>query len=576
MSKTFLHHCLKAMALILLLQINLHASLHAQVVGDPMETYQRNGLLLSDTSLPASGLIRPFLDGNLQTLTYIELDGKDLLHFPQRRIKSYRTPRYTTESIFKPTELVMRQQYVSHHPYDWNDGAMLPMPGFQQLISMGVSGKTGNFDFRLSPEVVLAENQPFEGFTTEHDQTTWRDYYRYVNFIETPEKFGVRPLQKVYGGQSYFRYSLNALSAEISTANKWWGPGYRNALLLSNNAPGFPHLAIKSNQPISSQIGSFEFELLYGLLFNEPFPPADTFKVYRGNKLYKAKDNLQRVMKGFVLSYQPKWVPGLFLGVEQTENRYLFETRKFKDWLPFKKPFRKVIYDMPEKGLLLSGLFFKYRIPGAHAEIYGEWGWNQSQRNFRSFMVNNEQGIASVWGFRKMFKPQVEDGEEPGYYWELNAEITNLQIQNQRDLLVNTAPLSWYLHPQVRQGHTHEGQLLGSGTGPGGNSQFLEFNWRSGFNKIGFALERKINNNDFYVYHFRNSVDFRRYWVDYAATLQASWQFGHLLVNAQLSSIKSLNYNYWLFQPADAYFISGRDVNQYTGNISLRYFFKHL
>ncbi len=556
--------------------ILLQSDLRAQVVGDPVEAYQRNGLLLSDTSLPASGLIRPFLDGNLQTLSYIELDGKDLLHFPQRRIKSYRSPKITTESIFKPTELVIHQQYIGHHPYTWNDGAFLPMPGYQQLISAGVAGKSGNFDFKLAPEIVLAENQPFEGFPTDHDQTTWRDYYRYVNYIETPEKFGVNPLQKIYGGQSYLRYSFNAISIEASTANIWWGPGYRNALLLSNNAPGIPHLSVKSNQPISTALGSLEFEVLYGLLFNEPFPPADTFKVYRSNKLYKRKENLQRIMKGFVLSWQPKWVPGLFAGVEQSEVRYLYETRKVKDWLPFKKPFRRVIFDLPEKGLLLSGIFLKYRIPKANAEIYGEWGWNDARRNFRSFMVNNEQGIASVWGIRKLFKPKVEEGEEPGYYWELNAEITNLQIQNQKDLFVNTAPKSWYLHPHVRQGYTHDGQILGAGTGPGGNSQFLEFNWRSGLNRIGISMERKVNNNDFYIYHFTNSVDYRRYWVDFAASLHLSWQFGHLLVNAELSSIKSLNYNYWLFQPTDAYFISGRDVNQSTGNISLRYFFKHL
>jgi hypothetical protein len=51
-----------------------------------MEAYQRNGLLLSDTSLPASGLIRPFLDGNLQTLSYIELDEEDVVR--HRLVKS--------------------------------------------------------------------------------------------------------------------------------------------------------------------------------------------------------------------------------------------------------------------------------------------------------------------------------------------------------------------------------------------------------------------------------------------------------------------------------------------------------
>jgi hypothetical protein len=160
-----------------------------------------------------------------------------------------------------------------------------------------------------------------------------------------------------------------------------------------------------------------------------------------------------------------------------------------------------------------------------------------------------------------------------GHYWEVNAELTNMQMRMQQDIFINKEPKSWYLHQHIRQGYTHGGQILGSGTGPGGTSQFLELNWKKKLNRVGISLERKANNNDFYVYTFTNSFDFRRFWIDYAATLKADVQYKCMLLGARLSSIRTNNYQWWLYTPGNFYFVRGRDLMRWAGHLSITYLF---
>ena len=71
----------------------------------------------------------------------------------------------------------------------------------------------------------------------------------------------------------------------------------------------------------------------------------------------------------------------------------------------------------------------------------------------------------------------------------------------------------------MRQGYTNEGQVLGASVGLGGTSQTIELNWRRGNNHIGMSAERRLHNNDFYVYSFTNSGDLRRFFVGFANIL---------------------------------------------------------
>ncbi|MFN4975082.1 MAG: hypothetical protein ACK5GV_07555, partial [Bacteroidota bacterium] len=62
--------------------------------------------------------------------------------------------------------------------------------------------------------------------------------------------------------------------------------------------------------------------------------PADTNRYFNGNRLYKAKNEEERYMTGLTISWQPKWVKGLTLGMAQASYQYLSDVKGIADILP--------------------------------------------------------------------------------------------------------------------------------------------------------------------------------------------------------------------------------------------------
>ena len=135
-------------------------------------------------------------------------------------------------------------------------------------------------------------------------------------------------------------------------------------------------------------------------------------------------------------------------------------------------------------------------MPEANTTIYGEVGWNLQRTSLRNWVLQPDKGYASTWGIKKIFTTPKK------HYWELLAEITQLQLLTRAEQFTTSVPPSWYLGTNVRQGYTNDGQLLGAGVGPGGSSQYVEFNFRKNKNRIGISAERREHNSDFYEYTF--------------------------------------------------------------------------
>lgn len=466
---------------------------------------------------------------------------------------------------FKLLPIVNKVQYVGDHPYDWNDGAMIPAKGGQQYISTGVNFKWKQFELQVAPEFVAAQNLSFEGFAADMDPLQWKDYYRFYNHIESPERFGDKAFNRLFAGQSFLKYNFNNTVIQFSTANKWWGPGYRNALVLSNNAGGFPHLSIANKKPIQTKIGAFNYEFVWGQLRNSNAPPPLSYLTFRGNKLYTPKNDRIRFFQGMHLNYTPKWLTNLTLGLEQSFVQYKSELSGIGDFVPIKNIIHRLPNDLPKQPIVLTAFYFNYKLPTVQARLYGEFGWNLNQTTARNFILQPDKGLASVLGFSKLF-PTTKN-----HYWEFLAEMTNLQLQTRAEQFSTGVPPSWYLGSYIRQGYTHNGQVLGAGIGPGATSQTIELNWRRAKNRIGISGERRLHNNDFYVYSFTNSGDYRRWYVDFATTLKIDWSFGHWDIGPRLSYIQTNNYNWWLFQPEAIYFVPGKDKQQFIGQLNLTY-----
>ncbi len=139
-----------------------------------------------------------------------------------------------------------------------------------------------------------------------------------------------------------------------------------------------------------------------------------------------------------------------------------------------------------------------------------------------------------------------------------SAEIT--QLSQTPDRLVRYAS-GWYVHSGVTEGHTNDGQILGAGTGSGGNLQSMDVSWVSGLKKLGIRFERYEHNVDLYNYYFPDINGNSRKWVDFGFALQGEWSYKNLIFNATLEEIKSLNYE-WVLKDytSDQYYIPHNDV----------------
>ncbi|RYD87985.1 MAG: hypothetical protein EOP54_27955, partial [Sphingobacteriales bacterium] len=268
-------------------------------------------------------------------------------------------------------------QANSHHPYGWNDGAMIPAKGLQSLLSAGIYAEYGILSVQFKPEVVLAANSSFDTFNKDHYDVITARYYDFYNNIDLPARFGKSGVTKAYWGQSSIRLNYKALSFGLSTENLWWGPGLRNSLLMSNTAPGFKHLTLNTRKPISSPIGSFEGQIIAGRLEGSGYGVLEPEREYFGQPLYVEKPNNWRYLSGLAITWQPKWVPGLFLGLTRSAQTYSNGLNKFGDYLPFfssKK--QEAAAEAINKRDQRNSYFMRWLWPEEKAEVYFEYGRN--------------------------------------------------------------------------------------------------------------------------------------------------------------------------------------------------------
>ena len=471
---------------------------------------------------------------------------------------------------FQILPLTWQQQYNSDHPYGWNDGVMIPAKGYQTMVSSGFFVKFWLFNLQLRPEFVYAANPKFNGFTSGHSDQDLSTYYGYYNNIDWPERYGNGSYNKAFWGQSSIRINVGPISAGLSNENVWWGPGIRNSLMLSNNAPGFKHLTLNTTRPIKTYIGSFEGQILAGRLEASDLTPLDITTLSNGTNLFSPKRNDWRYFTGVNINYHPKWIPGLTLGLTRTFNAYHQDVKSFSSYFPFFTAYEKVssgVNGDPFPRDQYTSFYSRWLFTKAQAEVYFEYGLNDNSYNYSDFIGSPEHSRAYIFGFRKMLPLQDKNDQRILF----SAEIT--QLSQTPDRLVRDAG-GWYIHSEVRDGHTNEGQILGAGTGSGGNLQSMDVSWVSGFKKIGFGLERYEHNVDFYRTAFPDINGNSRKWVDFAFALQGEWSYKNLIFNAKLQEIKSLNYE-WILQDYDPgkYYIQHNDVYNFHGELGVTFRF---
>lgn len=527
-------------------------------VGMPVleDSYRREQLLGNRDSL-ISFTIRPLFAGDQLNSGTDTISAENSLF----KLKS-RLNLAANKAYFEILPFNFQYQHNSLIPYDWNDGSMIPAKGIQTQLSVGAFFKYGPLSIQLKPEYVHAENSDFEGFPSEQYDVVWAKYYNnYFNVTDITERYGEDIYSKLFWGQSSVRLTFDPISVGISNENLWWGPGRRNSLLMSNNAPGFKHITLNTSRPVHTPIGSFEAQLIAGRLENSRFLPPQENRVYDGQTLYIPKRDEGRYLSGFVVSYNPKVVPGLFLGVSQVSQMYNPDAgTRLSDFLPLLLPFEsKRAASASDR---YSSLFFRWVLKESKAEIYGEYG-HQGKRSIGEFLKEPDKSAAYLLGLRKI----ITLNRRPGEYIQTSLEFTELQQTNVPE------KGGWYTNSVIRHGYTHNGQVLGAGIGPGSNLQSLDISWYKGLKHMGLQFERYVHNNDFYYQMYVDPPDFRKHYVDMSASATADWDYKNLILSAKFSAIRSMNYGYVLYDRPNEYFFTGWDRINYQVKLGVTYRF---
>ena len=203
-------------------------------------------------------------------------------------------------------------------PFSQNYGALWAGKGLSTRTLVGFKLETPRFRLIFAPELISSENSdwilrpfPYSNSTPSIPPDRAGGGYVFPYYvaslwsIDQPLRFGKGPIHRFDLGQSTAMLSTNRLDFGFSNENEWWGPGIRNAIVLSNNAPGFPHLFIRTAHPLSTRFGLVEARWLVGGLTESQF--FDTVST-----------NNVRSLASLAATLQTAWNPNLSVGAARS------------------------------------------------------------------------------------------------------------------------------------------------------------------------------------------------------------------------------------------------------------------
>ncbi len=468
-------------------------------------------------------------------------------------------------------------EFNSHHPYNRNNGSMIPNRGIQNRLSFGFYTRLGPLTIQINPEHIYSENKDFDGFWEGHYPIIWATRYNLWNHTDIPERFGEKRHNNLLLGQSSLRLNYKGLSLGISNENLWWGPSIRNSIMMSNHARGFKHITFNSTKPLKTFMGWFEFQLVSGRLEASGYTPPNPDYEYGGTKLYFPKNNQipeiddWRYFQGLVISYTPKWYKNISLGLirwvqmysAQVEGRYYWMVGSPSYFPVFKNLFRKNdAYENYEAQTdQAGGIFFRWVWPKSKAEIYTELHFNDTRQNLRDLLLDSDHSRARTIGIRKLFDLNKN---KLLFEWEWT------QLEQTKGRVLRDAG-SWYEHLWIYHGYTNYGEVIGAGIGPGSNSNYFSLRKLNKKSKYGVAFEIIDQDNDFYYEAFDSANDYRRYWKDFNFHINLEKKFRKFNVSSNLIYSRSLNYQWELEDNIQPYYQAGKDVNNFHFTFKILY-----
>ncbi|HBV05529.1 MAG TPA: hypothetical protein DEF01_02245 [Gemmatimonadetes bacterium] len=363
-----------------------------------------------------------------------------------------------------------RVGYRTGYPSDRNDGVLWQGKGVTAAFHLGSGISWGRVSVVLHPTIFWAENRDFSLWPVFFSRQPEEAYP--FRWIDWPQRLDNGSFWSIDPGESELSVRLGRWMAGLSSRNRSWGPGIENSIVLGRSAGGFPHAFFSTAGPLSTSLGAFEAQWLFG-------------RLSRSSVFLPREKDAGRYTTGVTVVWSPhSGLDGLHLGAALMKYGPWLE----HGWEMVSDVFRSGAGDQSDQ---LGSIFFRWVLPRSGFELYAELARNDRWAGVSDLLLEPEHGQGYTLGLQKTF------GASPEGTLVFSAELTHLEAEGTSRVRDNP---TFYAHGYVLEGYTHRGQLLGARAGPGGIQQHVGITTYSPQGLVSLWLERRVKDNDAFYY----------------------------------------------------------------------------
>lgn len=484
----------------------------------------------TDAMLVANGELERYLRV-LQSSADVPLDAWSSRSFLGREVERLRPAseshpwagqfQDTSTSGMRALGASVRVSYNTGFAFGGNEWGVWQGRGTTLSTSGGFSYSAGPLSVILAPQVYIAENRAFALMrVNDSTQSDFADPL-FSDRVDKVQRFGDERIVRVLPGQSAIMLRSRLATVGVSSANLWWGPADQFPLILSTNAPGFPHFFLSSGTPLRTPLGDLQGRYVFGQVRASDY--------YRPVSLSRRRNSTN----GLLLALSPRGVRGLELGVarffETPWPDYGLRVRDFTR--VFQTPIKSQIAEDTVAGTpedrrsrdaenQIASVFARWVSPHG-LEIYAELGREDHPWDVRELVVLPDRQSSVLYGIRRT--------------WSDNLRRRSVLRLEQMSFLQPSASrngfglsLSTYAHGGMgsTQGHTNAGMLLGSYAGVGNAAgAVVGYDRYSHSGRTTFSLTRVVQ-RDFRQSRPDSSAQPRAYDTYWVATAERLRFFG--------------------------------------------------
>jgi hypothetical protein len=443
--------------------------------------------------------------------------------------------------VYNPSVRITTNSEV---PYGENNEAAWYGRGLNGEFTGGVWLTSDYFTITFRPQLASQDNMDFEEprfIPEDEDGNRIFAAEGIADIIDQPFRFGPESFNTVSLGYTSIRVHYKMAEAGFSNEPVWWGGNVKYPLLMSNNAPGMKHFFLGTRSPLNiPYIGNFEFKWMGA------FPEDSDYFEYGEDE-----DPKDRFMNGVNISYSPLFAPNLHFGFSRVIHTYLdhngltgedlgmiFDPFLLTNFIDARGPLTNI---KPRNHL--NSLYARWIWPESRIELFGEFYREDFAYDSRDLLMEPRHNSGYAFGLQKLVDAPLAD------FYKVHLEFTNMTPSYLREVRLQNY---YYTHPQIRQGHTNRGQVLGAAIGPGSNSQYLGIDGYFQDGRAGVFIRRLADNNHFH-YEYDRSLnrpeEFRGgygdYWrnrTDLTIGTRGLYNFREFLISGELSWTKLFNY----------------------------------